>query len=736
MPFSTYLPAQMGSVRLEPAGPVVAGERAELVLTYTAGTFGIDDSGMLKISWRTASDMEKPQFSDPAASGYTTAQASNGAVLDCRFDRANIRPWTNSLIIRVVRGYLREGDTITVRMGDRRQGSPGIRMQSNAERSFPLPVFVDAFATYEFAEVPDRPSVEVVAGEPAGWKAIIPSCAVPGEAFCLSMLTLDRWGNPTASGSRRLRLAATQPLTGLPATIELEAGRIVHRIEKLSADATGDLAIELRDPEGSLLCRTNPMRVSDEIENRRYWGDLHGQSGETVGAGSIEDYFAFARDLALIDIAGHQANDFQISDAYWDRINRTTRDFDVAGKFLAVPGYEWSGNTGLGGDRNVFYRHEGRPIHRSSHILLAQDEVSTPARHTARDLFEALEDEDAVVIAHVGGRYADIVLAHDGRLETAVEIHSSWGTFEWLLHDAFSQGYRVGVVCHSDDHKGRLGATSPGASSFGAIGGLTCYLMPELTRDALFSALRRRHHYGTTGTRIHLDVRGEFAGNVEVEGGAPAAQVMMGDIVRPQGQTMRLRVNVHGTAPLQSLEVFHGKELVHSEPVGRVAGKRRLAIRWEGAEYRGRGRETHWDGGLRIEGNRFAKASPVNFLNPDYRLQETSAGTGLSWRSVTTGNMAGIDLDLEQGANGRILVDTGVLQARIDLSTLAETPMQFEAGGLERILSAFWLPEAGGPLQAELSLAVAHAGGDLPVYVRVTQEDCHRAWSSPIYLVD
>jgi hypothetical protein len=40
MPFSTYLPEQMG-------------------------TFGIDDTGMVKISWRTTSDMSKPQFDKP-----------------------------------------------------------------------------------------------------------------------------------------------------------------------------------------------------------------------------------------------------------------------------------------------------------------------------------------------------------------------------------------------------------------------------------------------------------------------------------------------------------------------------------------------------------------------------------------------------------------------------------------------------------------------------------------------
>jgi len=27
------------------------------------------------------------------------------------------------------------------------------------------------------------------------------------------------------------------------------------------------------------------------------------------------------------------------------------------------------------------------------------------------------------------------------------------------------------------------------------------------------------------------------------------------------------------------------------------------------------------------------------------------------------------------------------------------------------------------------------AAGDIPVYIRVTQEDGHQAWSSPIYLI-
>ena len=93
MPYSTYLPDQMGRSTLTPAGPFVAGSHVELTLVYTAGTFGIDDTGMVKISWRTTSDMSKPQFDRPQAANFTTVEASNGAKLEVWFDRLNIRPF-------------------------------------------------------------------------------------------------------------------------------------------------------------------------------------------------------------------------------------------------------------------------------------------------------------------------------------------------------------------------------------------------------------------------------------------------------------------------------------------------------------------------------------------------------------------------------------------------------------------------------------------------------------------
>ena len=92
----------------------------------------------------------------------------------------------------------------------------------------------------------------------------------------------------------------------------------------------------------------------------RFWADLHAQSTETIGTGTVEDYFAFARDRAFLDVASHQGNDFQVTDAFWKRLQKVTREYNEPGRFVAFPGYEYSANTGLGGDHNVIYAKEGK----------------------------------------------------------------------------------------------------------------------------------------------------------------------------------------------------------------------------------------------------------------------------------------------------------------------------------------------------------------------------------------
>jgi hypothetical protein len=745
MPHSTYLPEKMGSAVVEPSGSFEAGSYQEFTLTYTAGYFGIDDTGSLKIVHRFASDMGRPQFDKPTAPNYVTVEASNGAVLHVEYDmKRNIRPWDKTIYIKVVRGFLREGDRIIVRFGDRREGSPGMRIQTFCEQTFEFKVLVDAIATYNYVELPEQPEIAIIPGPPAIYKAILPTLRQVNEPFRLCLKGEDRWGNPSDQCNASFRLRSNLPVDGLPDSVTFKPAQFSQIIDGLSVDSSGDLSIELLDEDDNQVACTNPCRCVDQSDLLPYWGDLHGQSEETIGTNSARDFYNFARDKAFLDICVHQGNDFQITSQFWQWLNELSAEFTEDNRFIVFPGWEWSGNTGLGGDRNVLHMQEGRQIHRSSHALVDDlSDIDTDAT-SASDLFEALKDEDCTVFAHIGGRYADIKVAHDQRLEKAVEVHSAWGTFEWLIHDAFEQGYRVGIVSNSDGHKGRPGASHPGSTKFGAYGGLTCVLAPAFTRAGIMQGLRQRHHYGTTGNRVILDTRVSFSNPAELfaddprlgdVSSAPAHSAMMGDILRTADDKVTFSIDVSSAAAIERIDIRNGlKTLEVYRPYSEADLGRRIRVIWEGSEYRGRGRETIWDGYAELTDNSFESLTPINRYNLDKRFEQTAPGR-IDWDALTTGGFGGFEAMLKDPDAGSLIINTALIQQEIRLEDIGHEELIFENGGIERRIRVFRLPDHNPhnaiKIEREIKLVNEH---DNALDVRVTHEDGHYSWSSPIYL--
>jgi hypothetical protein len=561
------------------------------------------------------------------------------------------------------------------------------------------------------------------------YKAILPSLRRTGENFRLCLKGEDRWGNPSDQCEQRFGLRANLAIDGLPDSISFVRGEFSRIVEGLSVSETGELMIELLDADGSIVARSNPCRFVASSTLLPYWGDLHGQSEETIGTNSARDFYEFARDKAFLDICVHQGNDFQITTEFWNWV---------------FPGWEWSGNTGLGGDRNVLHMHEGRQIHRSSHALVDDlSDIETDAT-SAKDLFEALKDEDCTVFAHIGGRYADIRVAHDQRIEKGVEVHSAWGTFEWLLQDAFEQGYRVGILSNSDGHKGRPGASHPGSTKFGAYGGLTCVLAPAFTRAGIMEGLRKRHYYGTTGNRVILDTRAEFAADAELFADDPrlgdvgsemVRSAMMGDILRCGEAGINFVVDVHGAAPVERVDIRNGLETLEVfRPYCEAELGRRIRVIWEGSEYRGRGRETSWDGYAELSDNRFDSVTPINRYNLDRKFEQTASGR-IEWSAITTGGFGGFEAMLQDPRSGKLKINTELVKQEIDIADIGRDELVFENGGIERRIRVFRLPDHNphNALRLERRIGLRD-DRDNALYVRVTHEDGHYSWSSPIYL--
>lgn len=737
--------ADYGSVSLSPKGAFEVRSLQTFTIVYKVGEYGLDDTGAIKIVQRWTADNGEVQCTDPTALNYVTAIASNGVSLELHVEPyPHQRPWYNGLRIAVVRGYMQPGDTITIVYGDRSGGSPGYQLQTFAETHFEFIVLADPCATGVFVPVAAN-SFEVLPGPVERWVLTAPTLRRPGEAFTIGIRAEDRWGNATGAHPTRLKLRASGHVNNLPETFDFEAGRRGIRVDNLSIDEEGTTHFELLSENGDVLATSNPL-VIRKGDFAAYWGDLHGQSGETVGINSIREYFEFARDIAFLDVTSHQANDFQITSPFWAEINAVTKQFDEPGRFTAFPGYEWSGNTPLGGDHNVFFRHEGEQIHRSSHSLIAdRSDLATDAL-TLTDLFSALKGRDCVLYAHVGGRPADISRAEDARLRTAVEVHSDWGTFEWILTDAFKLNYRVGVVCNSDVHKGAPGACYPGASEFGAASGLTCFLADELSRDGIFRSMRRRHHYGTTGCRSHVDVRVELGDGGKIYPEDPrisdlppqaAATARMGDIAQTRERDVRVTVSVNAHAPVERVDILSREQLVQTfRPFAANDLGERIRVIWEGAEYRGRGRQTRWQGRVRTIGPRIEKFVALNSWNLERPTRQTDAHT-VGFDAVTTGNFGGADLWLDGPGDGRLSIETGLVEAEIALNEIGLEDLRFEAGGLERRIRVYRLPRTlhQCDFECDLTVPVSFDGRDTPIWIRVTTEDGHCIWTSPVYLI-
>jgi hypothetical protein len=737
-------PVLYGHVALSPRGAFEVRSVQTFSLVYTVGRYGIDDTGSIRVVFRFMGDWGDLQTTDRTAYNYVTAHTDTDSRLSLQYSKTgHQRPWFRCLTVRLHGGYLSEGDKITIVFGDNSKGCPGMKMQSFCEAGFEFKVLADVCATGHYVPLPESPYISIVPGPPVDWKAIVPTLRKPGERFQFGLKAEDKWGNPTPLASGRFRLRSSLPVHGLPEFIDYPLGEKSICLEELSVENEGTLRIDVIDEHDQCVAEAGPLLIRKGLSG--YWGDLHGQSGESIGITTSRSYFDFARNKSFLDVGGHQANDFQVNNAFWKYLNELTAEYHEDGRFVLFPGYEWSGNTAVGGDRNVFFIEEGRQIHRSSHALISdRSDLHTDAP-TAEILFDTLKDEDCVIYAHVGGRYADIKQAHDGRLETAMEIHSAWGTFEWLLTDGFPLGHRSGVVCNSDGHKGRPGASYPGVATFGAYGGLTCFLTDDFTRKGLFECMRRRHHYGTTGCRMHMDVKVDFNSESTLYHrdpncfDAPATeqvtQAMMGDIVQTTDASVTLNLEVATHAPIERIEIRNGTEVLEVfRPYKKEDLGNRIRVIWSGAEYRGRGRQTNWIGRARFGGCNITGMQKINAWNHERLLAQNGSDT-IEWNAMTTGNFGGFDVWLDESADGQFDLSSNHGALGLPLSSIQLEDNMLDAGGLERKIRAFRLPDNLTVREVSHSVKIPlKKSGDNQLWICVTTEDGFQAWSSPLFV--
>ena len=303
-----------------------------------------------------------------------------------------------------------------------------------------------------------------------------------------------------------------------------------------------------------------------------FWGDLHDHTDLSVcqrrGNPPGHDLLANLRDIDRLDFCAMTDHGYNFDPPQWAFNGEQTRANHDPGRFVVFLGEEWtsSANPPAGGGRprpeaprryghhNVVFLdpHHGR-------FYDAFDGDISPG-----DLWKRLEGVEFLCIPHQladwkgkgSGNPPTDWSFHDERLQPVAEIFQARQSYEHLgcprqapqgapfrrfyLQDAWARGIVIGVIA-SPDHGG-------GNAKVGVWA-------PELTRRAIFDAIRARHTFGTSGAKMALLVR--------------CGEAIMGDkLPRPRG-ALRFAVRAVAKRDIRELVIFRNNQVVHRAAPGR-----------------------------------------------------------------------------------------------------------------------------------------------------------------------
>lgn len=672
----------------------------------------------IAVAHRWPNDWGVAQADDPAAADYLCIDTSSRVPV--RWWTARLHTWhpfDHVLFVELPDGLARR-ECVDLHYGDAKSGSPGFHVQSFIEEASPFSLrwqAADGGPWVEFA----RHAISVEGTQPACLVVTVPSRVRAGTPISVHLRVEDRWGNPAAldepvelAGPMAAQLV-TVPASGWLRVSMIAPGVGIHRIAATARGASGLSAL------------SNPMEVcGDDAGSPLFWGDLHGQSIIGCGARTIDAYFAHARDFAGTDVGSHQANCFLVTNAEWEETQASTRRQQQPGRFVTLLGVEWSGASSVGGDHNLYFPGDESPLRRCSHEFIADKSDADSDLRTVEDVYRHYRGSDTLVAVHVGGRTADLKY-HEPGLDRLVEVHSTHATSEWFLFDALRRGYRMGVIAGSDGVDGRPGNSHPGHMGVRNVrGGLTAISAPELTRAAIWNALKARHCYATTGERILLELR--------------AGSARMGDVLVQDGPLPEFEVRVEGTAPLERVDFFRGTTCLRSVDLFAAAGpfSNRVRIGWRGLSAPGNWQRARmrWDGALRVDGAQVVEARGWAFDTPDEGIQSHDASR-VTWRSVTAGDWDGVEIELDHPDAAQLTFVTAPMTVSVRLAQVPPEGRRFEARNPERCLEIRRLPERAPSCGFAGRFSDEEAvGGARAYWVRVRQADGAYAWSTPIFV--
>lgn len=244
---------------------------------------------------------------------------------------------------------------------------------------------------------------------------------------------------------------------------------------------------------------------------RTFFGDIQQHSAHSDGLGTADEAYLRARDrygddfVALTDHESFLGK--RTSPGEWAYLQAVADRFEEPGRFATLVAYEWTGRRHPGpGHKCVYLPRTGLP-------LVSRDDVAEGGAAV-----RAIAELGGFASPHHIGWTGCDESGHDPIGQPVWEICSCHGCYEHWDHplghrgelreqtaqEMLARGHRFGFTAASDSH-GLLWHHGESRKRDPFRTGLTAVQAPELSRRAIFEALRNRRCYATSGEKILLD---------------------------------------------------------------------------------------------------------------------------------------------------------------------------------------------------------------------------------------
>ncbi|MBI1353741.1 MAG: DUF3604 domain-containing protein [Acidobacteria bacterium] len=505
------------------------------------------------------------------------------------------------------------------------------------------------------------------------------------------------------------------------------------------------------------MASAQPQAPEPSTSYQNFFGDLHNHNEVGYAQGTLErsfevarnhlDFYAFTPHSYWPDVGRYDGkiehkwlNGFIVAEARWPEVVELARKYDEPGTFATILGYERHGAAE--GDYHILF-----PDLAGDYELI-EDLAELQAFAKKRGCL-MIPHHPSNRLGHRGIAAASI----DPEVSPVLEIHSEWGCAEhdraphpykrhteggrWTRHTwqrFLAEGHRLGAIASSDDHLGYPGAYREG---------LCAVKCKELTREAIFDALRNRRCYAVTGDRIALD----FSLNGRIMGSG-----------LPYVRERSLRIGVVGWDQVDRIELLENNRVIHREfPMDRDPGDARWSkpctlrfeYGWGPWPALGWGGTADWDFTVEVERGRIVDAMPCFTSGPldEFRRdrivsREESRVRVRSYtalkQQIDDYSQKALVLRIEGDGSTRVTVTCDKPAKCALTQTLAELddsnemlftrPFPWESAMLHRpVFQDNYAADFTVPLERDGAVANWY-------YVRVVQANGEMAWSSPIWV--